>query len=111
MDTTKELGLTNIFVGLFFIALFIPLVKRKIKMNRWYGVRIPKTFKSEENWYKINEYGGRVFIYWSIPMLLLGILFLSLPLPGKKWDMILGYAPVLFIALATIQTLIYSRKI
>jgi hypothetical protein len=110
MDATKEAGMVNIFVGLFFIALSVPLVKRKIKMNKWYGVRIPRAFKSEESWYKINEYGGRVFIYWSIPILLSGILLFFSPSLGKKWVVILEQAPLVFVVLAGIQTLIYSRK-
>lgn len=104
------IGLTNIFAGLLIIILCIPLVKRKIKMNRWYGMRIPKSFKSEENWYKINEYGGRIFIYWSIPIVLIGIISLFLPPLREKGITILSLVPLLVI-LPTIQLLIYSRKI
>lgn len=77
-------GITNILVGLLIIILNIPLTKKKIKMNRWYGMRIPKSFESEENWYKINEYGGKIFIYWSIPIILIGIISLFLPPLGNK---------------------------
>jgi len=49
------LGLGVILVGCVGIALGFPLMKRKVKMNRWYGVRIPKSFQSEEHWFKINE--------------------------------------------------------
>ena len=103
-------GLSNVFIGLLIILLCIPLIKRKIKMNRWYGMRIPKSFKSEENWYKINEYGGKIFIYWSIPILLIGIISLFLPPLGEKGITILSLVPLLVI-LPTIQLLIYSRKI
>ncbi|MFH1074862.1 MAG: SdpI family protein [Candidatus Firestonebacteria bacterium] len=109
MDNIK-IGLVNIFVGFLIIILCIPLVKRKIKMNRWYGMRIPKSFKSEENWYKINEYGGRIFIYWSIPIVLIGIISLFLPPLGEKGITLLSLAPLLVI-LPAIQLLIYSRKI
>jgi len=103
-------GLSNVFIGFLIILLCIPLVKRKIRMNRWYGMRIPKSFKSEENWYKINEYGGKIFIYWSIPIVLIGIVSLFLPPLGEKGIIILSLAPLLVI-LPTIQLLIYSRKI
>lgn len=43
-------GITNIFVGLLTIAVCIPLLKDKIAMNRWYGIRFRKSFESEENW-------------------------------------------------------------
>ena len=57
----------------------MPLVMNKIKMNSFYGVRIPKAFESDENWYKINAYGGKELIIWSIPILLSGIICLFIP--------------------------------
>lgn len=112
MDDTKITGLTNIFLSLFFIVLCIPLAKKKIKMNKWYGMRTEESFKSEENWYKINEYGGKVFIYWLIPLLLIGIVLLFLPPQGNKAIEILNDIPLplLFIVLPAIQVLIYSKK-
>lgn len=105
-----EIGLANILLGFLITILCIPLVKRKIKMNYWYGMRIPKSFKSEENWYKINEYGGKIFIYWSTLIILIGIISLFMPPLGEKRIVVLSLAPF-FIILATIQLVIYSRKI
>ncbi len=56
----NPLAFTHLLVGLLMIALCQPLVRRKIKMNPWYGIRIPAAFESEERWLEINEYGGRV---------------------------------------------------
>ena len=78
-----DVGLGNIIVGLLLIILCVPLVKRKIKMNKWYGMRYPEAFKSEEDWYRINEYGGRIFIYWTIPSVLIGVIVLFLPPLGN----------------------------
>ncbi len=105
-----KIGLTNIFLGLVIIILCVPLVKRKIKMNCWYGMRIRKAFKSEENWYRINEYGGKIFIYWAIPICLLGLVVLYLPPLGEK-SIIVTSISLVFIILATIHLLLYSRKI
>lgn len=46
-------------VGLLLVGISIPLIKRSIQMNQYYGVSTPETFKSEENWYEINSYGGK----------------------------------------------------
>ncbi len=46
-------------VGLLLIGISVPLIKRSIQMNQYYGVRTPEAFKSEENWYEINSYGGK----------------------------------------------------
>lgn len=50
------------------IGASIPLIRRRVKMNHWYGVRIPAAFISEERWYQLNQYGGRLFLYWGLAM-------------------------------------------
>ncbi len=49
-------------------------------MNEIYGVKIPKSFTSEENWYKINTYGAKVvIILHGIPLILFGIIGFFIP--------------------------------
>jgi hypothetical protein len=79
MDVNMFPGVINITSGLLFIGISIPLVKRKIKMNFLYGFRIEESFKSEENWYNINAYGGKELMVWSIPVILLGIICFFIP--------------------------------
>lgn len=55
-------AITHFLAGVVMIAVSLPLIKRKIKMNYWYGIRIPAAFESEERWLEINEYGGRLFL-------------------------------------------------
>ncbi len=60
MDPTSiTLGISNISIAVLIILLSIPLVRRKVGMNKLYGIKIKKAFESEENWYKINAYGGK----------------------------------------------------
>jgi len=47
-------GCVNAGIAFTVIAVSILLVQGKIKMNKWYGVRISKSFVSEDNWLKIN---------------------------------------------------------
>ena len=47
------------------ILLGYPLTMRQVKMNPWVGIRFSKAFYSEENWYQINAYGGKVFMIWG----------------------------------------------
>jgi hypothetical protein len=104
------LAITNISSGAIFIAISMPLLKRKVKMNKWYGFRIPKAFQSEENWFRINAYGARKLIVWSVPMILMGILCLFIPLTDLT-VLIFGSGPIaLFASIAIIQTLLYARK-
>lgn len=109
------LGLTVIAAGCVCIALGLPLMKRKVKMNRWYGVRIPKSFQSEENWFKINEYGGRQLVAWSIPLIVWGLFCFAIPMKDINRGFeafVFGALPVfLFIAIVAVRTFRYAGKL
>ncbi|MDP2990755.1 MAG: SdpI family protein, partial [Kiritimatiellota bacterium] len=109
------LGLAVIGVGCVGVALGFPLMKRKVKMNRWYGVRITKSFHSEENWFKINEYGGKQLITWSIPLIVWGLLCFAIPMKDINLGLealAFGAFPiVLFIAIAAVRTFQYAGKL
>lgn len=47
------------------IVAAVPLIRGQVKMNRWYGVRIPAAFESEAQWFELNRYGGRLFFFWG----------------------------------------------
>ena len=108
------LALGNVFVGIVLIAISIPLIKRRIAPNPWYGIRITKAFQSNELWYDINEYGGRQLLAWAIPMIIAGIAFLFIPLSQEASPIALflrGGGPVmLFTAIPIVKTLLYARR-
>ncbi len=111
------IGISNLFVALICVGFSIPLLNNRVKRNSWYGVRIPKSYASEDNWMKINAYGARAMIYWSIPVLLIGIIsviasfFVS---PSSPQD-IAWVIPVsltsLIILGALIQTVVWSHRL
>lgn len=94
-----------------FIGLAIPLVRRKIKMNYFYGVRFKNSFVSDEAWYAINEYGGWQMIYWSIPIIIAGIVILFVDLEANPWVtfMLASSAGVLIIP-GVIQSWRFSKR-
>ncbi|OIU68547.1 SdpI family protein [Rossellomorea aquimaris] len=104
-------ALTNIAVALLLIGLNIPLLKGKIKMNHFYGMRIGKSFESDEMWYKINKFGARLFILWSIPMLIVGIVSIFLDPFSEPISVFLTFMPCLIIIIPTIQVLLYSNRL
>jgi uncharacterized membrane protein len=112
-NTSFLIGFTDIVVGSLFIGLSIPLMRRSVKMNHWYGVRIAKSFESEENWYKINEYGGRLLMRWSALIVLIG--YVTLFVPMRPEDGILAVtlrlAPLLLLIIPLIQTLMWAGKL
>lgn len=114
-DVSLFLGLINIGTALLLIVLSVPLAKRKIKMNYFYGVRIRQAFESEENWFTINEYGGKQLITWSMPMFLVGVICLLVPMDDLNNVVLLGVLGVgpmtLCILGALIRILIYTKKL
>jgi uncharacterized membrane protein HdeD (DUF308 family) len=91
------IGVISLMVGMLSIGLAIPLVRGKIPMNEAYGVKIPKSFTSEENWYAINTFGGKMMIaFHGIPALLFGCIAFFLPFRS------IGEIMFLFIAINAI---------
>jgi hypothetical protein len=107
------LGICNISCGIVFIAIGIPLLKRKIKMNGLYGFRLAKAYESEENWYDINAYGARQLIIWSIPVILTGIISLFVPIDDRSaMPALVGAGPVtISVLIAMVRTLTYAKKL
>jgi len=111
MDFTSiTLGISNISVAALFIVLSIPLVKGKVPMNKMYGVRIKKAFDSEENWYKINAYGGKQLILWSVPLMLLGIATFFIPLEGNGPMISAVACAPLIVLVPAVMSWTYAKK-
>lgn len=104
------LGISNVACGLIVGGSAIPLIKEKVKMNHFYGVRFAKSFETEENWYKINKKGGKLLLSWSIVILMLGVsCFL---LPKIERPLLWFYLSVpLFYLVAMLQAYLYARKL
>ena len=58
------LGFLFLFVavGLLIVGLSVPLMRRRVKPNLWYGFRTPKTMSSERIWYEANAYAGKMSV-------------------------------------------------
>ena len=61
-------------VGLSTAGLAIPLVIRKVPMNRVYGVRIAKAFASDRDWYEINAYAGKLLLGYGLFLIAFGFI-------------------------------------
>lgn len=49
-------------IGLLFVGLALPLIRRRVPPNRYYGFRTPKTLASRTTWYAANEVAGRALL-------------------------------------------------
>lgn len=89
------IGGSFIFMALVLVLVSVPLIRRRVSMNKTYGVRLPKAFESEANWYTINRYGGIQLVLCAIGIVISGVLFLFIqpdPVVWYFWVFIL--APV-----------------
>jgi hypothetical protein len=103
---------SNIGAGLVFILISLPLLKGKIPMNYFYGMRIRRAFESDENWYRINRYGARQLILWSIPVILTGVAALFIPFDEQKnLPLILLFAPAVAALASAFVTYRYARTL
>ena len=77
----NPIALIHLLVAVLVIALSVPLIKRKVSRNPFYGIRTPEAFKSEQRWLEINEYGGRLILRWGIVIAAVAATGLALPRP------------------------------
>jgi hypothetical protein len=97
--------------SLVIIGLAIPLVRRRIGPNAFYGVRFAESFRSEDAWYAINRYGGRRLIMWAIPLLFVGLVSFFLPLKGHPdLCILMGFAPLVFVLLPAWESWRFARR-
>lgn len=111
-DDGGPLGLLHIGVGVLVIGVSIPLLLGKVRMNRWYGTRLPAAYKSEAHWYRINRYGAMQMIAYGVVLALLGVfILLNPPRLGSVWFVMALAAPGLLIIPMLIMLLRYAKRL
>ena len=105
------IGASNILVGVLVFLLSIPLKNGSIRMNNWYGFRIQKSFESDEAWYKINEYGAKRFMWWSQPIILVGILSFLIPIYENMALILLFSLFPLIILISVFEVVHYAKHL
>ena len=101
-------AIPNIFCGILFIVISLPLLRGLIPMNRFYGFRISKAFTSNTNWYAINKYGAKALILWSMVMIAAGVLLLFVGLSSPLAGLI---PPIICTAAAITQTVHFAWQL
>lgn len=105
------LGISHLFTGVVLVLVSIPLVRRRVKPNRWYGIRIPKAYASEANWYAINSVGGRWLARVGTAIALVGAYVLLRPPTTADGVMIAALAAVPLLPLTLVPVLLFARKL
>lgn len=84
------IGLCYSVTGIAIVLLSKPLVAHKIGPNRWYGFRFRESFSSEENWYRINEYGARRMIPWALFLAIIGLVPIGFAMLSPYSELLCG---------------------
>ncbi len=105
------IGLSDLLTGLLLVLVAIPLIRRKVAMNRWYGVRIRKAFASEANWYAINEVGGRWMAGAGGVLALAGAFVLLWPPTTLAGVLVAALAPVPLVLLTLVPVLRFAQRL
>jgi uncharacterized membrane protein len=85
-----KLILAPLFVvlGVVFVGLAMPLVNRRVRPNKLYGLRVPATFADEWVWYEANARTGRDMLY--VGLLQIAAALFLLPVPATAYAIING---------------------
>ena len=105
----KILGAAHCLMGLVFIGISIPLILKRVAMNQTYGVRIPKAFESEANWYAINYFGGWVLVTAGALICLVGAVLILRPPQSLVPVVLASLAPVPIVLLSLLPIFLYAK--
>jgi uncharacterized membrane protein len=68
-----------IAVALLFVGFAIPLIRRRVKPNKTYGLRVPATFADEWVWYEANARSGKDLLRAGLRQLAAALLLIPVP--------------------------------
>lgn len=90
----------NIYVACALIALIsVPLILRRVRPNRYYGLRTRRTLADSTLWYDANAYAGWALLAAAAASALM-LYLLPLPYRLKVWPMLAVFLVPLGVALA-----------
>ncbi len=98
--------------GLLLYALSVPLIRRNVRPNSWYGFRVPQTRTNPLTWYAANAYPGKYLLGIGVITVVTAIGLYAVP--GITLDAYaLACAGIILAALAVcvIQSFRYLAKL
>ena len=72
----------SLIMGALFVVLAVPLIRRRVPPNHWYGLRVPATFADERVWYEANARAGRELLALGAGAMALGVVLYLVPMPS-----------------------------
>ena len=66
-------------IGALFVVLAVPLMKRLVVPNRWYGFRVAQTLKDPHVWYEANAYAGKWLLWLGVVLMAVAVVLYWVP--------------------------------
>ena len=82
--------------GLLISALSIPLIRKRVKMNAWYGIRTLETMRDKKIWYDVNSKMGKYLFVFGIIISSISIYFSFFPFE-EEYEMVYSLLGILFL--------------
>jgi uncharacterized membrane protein len=106
----------HLFCAGLFAAIGAFIAKGTLKRNSFIGVRTKKALSSDENWKKLNVYGGKRLMFWSAILAAIAVASFFIPLgaedkPNLVVILTLACAPGLVIIPLLFEISIFSKKL
>ncbi len=99
-------------MGLLAVFTSLPLIFKKVPMNHGYGIRIKKAFESENNWYQINAYGGKLILIFGLFLIGFSIVTISIaPSPRNAWAPVFLIAPLAGIIPVLVMVNLFAERL
>ena len=101
--------------SLLLIGLSIPLIRRMVAPNSWYGFRVRQTLEDPAIWYEANSYSGKCLLWAGVAILISSVALYGVPAldgPSYATAYACGVAVALFaISVAGIQSFRFLGRI
>ena len=110
---TVPIPYVHVGLGAALAAFSLPLILKKVPMNPAYGIRLPKAFVSQSNWYALNAFGGKLFLGAGLLLMAFGLGSRDLaPPPTSPWAPVFLIAPLaVAIIPIVIALMIFARRL
>ena len=101
-----------VVAGLLLIALAVPLIRRKVRPNAWYGFRVRQTFADPDIWYAANAYAGKYLLGTGvITVLVAGTFYRALGISRDAYALACAGVILTALAVCVIQCFRYLAKL
>jgi len=82
---------------------------RKVRPNKYFGVRIASMGDNQDVWYEVNEYAGKVFTVEGLFLVVFSLLFMILPYSFSLVARLLVFLAVFIVTMAGVVFLCVNR--